>query len=1229
MATSELERPGVALPDTMWPRETAQIPAAQYYLTEVAAVLASLKLTVVLFAAAIFLVFVGTLAQVDNDVWEVVRHTYFRVWIANVEFQAFDRLGQMFYKPFSLGLPDGAYLPFPGGKLIGVALLINLIAAHSMRFKIVAKGGRLTIGVVVIALGLLMTYFVIRSGSDQAIESELTSQFASGLWQALRGTLAVVALAGAYFLVTCYRRLPQAQWYALLGIEVLLASIAVWLLVDPSARLDNSGLRILWQLIKGTNPGLVLLAGCFLLFKRRAGIVLLHGGVGLMMLSEILTAMSAHESQMTIPEGGSVNWSHDIRTAELAVTDRSGKDADRVTVVPQPLLLANIGSSARIEHPDLPFKVQVLRWLPNSKLIEPTADASNPATAGAGLSRVAEAVDASTGVETESVADLPSAYVELFSKKTGDSLGTYLVSQWLDDQPVEVDGRKYDLALRFERKYYLFTVSLKDFEFKKYVGTNTAKSYESQVRLEDPTQNVDREIKIWMNNPLRYAGLTFYQSSFDPETEQTTVLQVVKNPGWMAPYVGCMFVLIGMLAHFGLTLSKFLERQFDESDGLPSSQPTPIANGAVRANGRAGKRAAEVRQATRAGMNWALIVPAIVLVVFAGYLLSKTRMPKSAAGKMQIHEFGKLPVQYQGRVKPYDTLARNTLQYLSGKQEVIGEPKKGWLAKLLRRKEKTPAIHWLLDTISGSPAADEHRVFRIENLEVLDTLGLEPRAGSFRYSLNDFRPKLGELDKQARLVADVPEKRRTLYQRKIAELYEKLQLYAMLQQTFSLPQIRMENQQTMMADLQNVQFELGRLKQAKMPLAVPPLSADVHWSGLMEAGLVAMLSRELKQPVNEGTIQLYSMLNAYVKDDAAGFNRQLDEFRRTLAKYEKSVAANEIQLRAAGTKHSEILSKSRVDFEVFFNNFSPFYYAAVLYFVSFVLGAASWLGWSKPLRRASIWLLCFTFVVHSLALWGRIYISGRPPVTNLYSSAVFIGWAGVLIALVLEWIFRLGLGNIVAAVVGFLTLVVAHNLSLDGDTLIVMQAVLDTQFWLATHVVCVTLGYATTFLAGALGIMYVLLAHVFGVLGENERRQLTRMTYGILCFAIFFSFVGTVLGGLWADDSWGRFWGWDPKENGALIIVLYNALVLHARWGGLVKGRGLATLVIGGNIVTTWSWFGVNELGVGLHSYGASESSTAMWLATFALSQLALIALGLVPRRFFERLSPTQSRSIA
>ena len=126
-------------------------------------------------------------------------------------------------------------------------------------------------------------------------------------------------------------------------------------------------------------------------------------------------------------------------------------------------------------------------------------------------------------------------------------------------------------------------------------------------------------------------------------------------------------------------------------------------------------------------------------------------------------------------------------------------------------------------------------------------------------------------------------------------------------------------------------------------------------------------------------------------------------------------------------------------------------------------------------------------------------------------------------------------------------------------------------------------------------------------------RELARMIYGTLCFAIFFSFVGTVLGGLWADDSWGRFWGWDPKENGALIIVLWNVLVLHARWDGMIKERGLAVLAIVGNIAVSWSMFGVNELGVGLHSYGFTEG-IALALVIFVETQVAIVALGCLPK---------------
>ena len=178
-----------------------------------------------------------------------------------------------------------------------------------------------------------------------------------------------------------------------------------------------------------------------------------------------------------------------------------------------------------------------------------------------------------------------------------------------------------------------------------------------------------------------------------------------------------------------------------------------------------------------------------------------------------------------------------------------------------------------------------------------------------------------------------------------------------------------------------------------------------------------------------------------------------------------------------------------------------------------------------------------------------------------------------------------------------------------------MRAVLDSNFWLATHVVTVTIGYSGTFLAGIIAIAYTLRKHIAPDPDPATTRALVDMTYGIICFALLFSFVGTVLGGIWADQSWGRFWGWDPKENGALLIVLWNAVILHLRWGDYIREKGLMACAIFGNIITSLSWFGVNMLGIGLHSYGFMDK--AFWaLAWFIISQLALIALCLAPRRF-------------
>ena len=241
-----------------------------------------------------------------------------------------------------------------------------------------------------------------------------------------------------------------------------------------------------------------------------------------------------------------------------------------------------------------------------------------------------------------------------------------------------------------------------------------------------------------------------------------------------------------------------------------------------------------------------------------------------------------------------------------------------------------------------------------------------------------------------------------------------------------------------------------------------------------------------------------------------------------------------------------------------------------------------------------------------------MWLEGRPPVTNLYSSALFVGWGSVGLCLILEQAYRNAIGSVAAGVIGFVTLLIAHHLSLSGDTLEMMRAVLDTNLWLATHVVVVTIGYAATFLAGFLALIYVCRGVLTRSLDRDTADALARMVYGIVCFATLCSLIGTVLGGIWADQSWGRFWGWDPKENGAVMIVLWNAVILHARWGGLVKQRGLMCLALFGNIITSWSWFGTNMLGVGLHSYGFMDAAF-YWLLAFVLSQVAIIALAQLP----------------
>ena len=565
--------------------------------------------------------------------------------------------------------------------------------------------------------------------------------------------------------------------------------------------------------------------------------------------------------------------------------------------------------------------------------------------------------------------------------------------------------------------------------------------------------------------------------------------------------------------------------------------------------------------------------------------------------------FGKIPVLVGGRVKPLDTVAGNSLLIIHTKQTLR-----------LDDGRQISAIKWLADTLFNAPVADQYPAFVIQNADVLGLFGWQQSDRKY-FSFTQLTPFLKQIDEQGEQAEKLQAVERSAYQSAILNLRNALVLYQRLKNS-----VQPEGAENFAAELQAFeqavpeaaraararetgasfdQAQLDRIAEVMQGyerladmaylLAVPQPSGSGDWRSVGQAIMQSIAARGI-DPI----VKLYASLgDAYRTGDGAAFDQTIDRLTDRIA-----------QLQPTGTK--------RARYEFFFNAVDPFTHSMTLYLLAFLLACISWLAWQRPLNRAAFYLLLLAIAVHTFGLVSRMYLQERPPVTNLYSSAIFIGWGAVIVALILERIFRDGIGAACAGAIGFITLIIAHHLAGNGDTLEMLQAVLDTNIWLATHVVAITTGYSAMFLAGMLAIIYIIRGVFTRSLKKETADSLARMTYGVVCFATLFSFVGTVLGGIWADQSWGRFWGWDPKENGAVLIVLWCAIILHARWGGFIRQRGLMIMAIFGNVVTSFSWFGVNMLGVGLHSYGFMQKAFP-WLVGFIVSQLALMAVAAMP----------------
>jgi hypothetical protein len=280
---------------------------------------------------------------------------------------------------------------------------------------------------------------------------------------------------------------------------------------------------------------------------KKAGIQLTHLGLILLLVGELISSVMQVESNMRIEEGATMRYSESYRLNELAVMDTSNPDYNEVVAIPEAVL----SDGGVIQHPKLPFQIRIRDYYPNAALqMRDQVPNAAPALATAGIGpRIAVTPLRPTYKQDERNA--PAANVEFIG--TEGTLGTWLVSPLLGmPQKFDYAGRTWEMSLRFKRYYHPFSLTLLNFTHDVYPGTDIPKNFSSRVRLKTEDGSTDREVLIYMNSPLRYGGLTFYQASFE-KGDKVTILQVVRNPGWVLPYVACIMMALGLVLQFGRT----------------------------------------------------------------------------------------------------------------------------------------------------------------------------------------------------------------------------------------------------------------------------------------------------------------------------------------------------------------------------------------------------------------------------------------------------------------------------------------------------------------------------------------------------------------------------------------------------------------------------------------------------------------------------------------------------
>ena len=605
--------------------------------------------------------------------------------------------------------------------------------------------------------------------------------------------------------------------------------------------------------------------------------------------------------------------------------------------------------------------------------------------------------------------------------------------------------------------------------------------------------------------------------------------------------------------------------------------------------------------------------------------------PQSAWDRETLRLAATLPVQEGGRVKPLDTWAGFLLLACNGRRSVRD-----------LEGRKLGQTEWVLDCLFQPERAENYKCFLVQTDEVLDALGLphEGRKKRDRYSLAELRPVRDKLFELGDSYGRVDSKQRSYVQEQTLRLAHHVHAVELLQHGLdfarfvipvppSLAEIFQGHDHTTLsgvmshgpelvqhytqqvaaagseqaAELEDLSMMLNRTQSlvgnSTALTFFPPTSSrsDAPQWLTPEDVLAASFAADARA---EKQVPLVAELEGMVRerDHAANFHAGLQRFHAGVA-------------TLAGARGEY----DKVGLEVFFYRGKFLHYGLMFYLFGFILVAVGWLRRAGRILSGATWLalLCGTVALVT-AIVLRCMIRGRPPVSTLYETILFITSIAVISSLLIERMNRQRIALALAAVLGTggLFLAFRYEAMEAVDTMPSLVAVLDTNFWLSTHVTTVTMGYSAGLLASAFAHLWVL-GKLFGLKRGEPRfyTSLSRMTYGVICFGLLFSTVGTILGGIWANESWGRFWGWDPKENGALMIVLWELFILHARMGGYIRDTGLAMAAIFGGMIVAFSWWGVNLLGIGLHSYGFT-SGIMRSLLVFYLLEVVMLGMCVV-----------------